>query len=150
MKFRKRRAVSELLATMMMIGVTLSVGGYITVAAINQFGLAQDTTSAAAVIQQQSDEKLVSLVYATVTASGSCPIYGGQSEGTLVLELYDYGTVAFDPSEAFINGTLFAGAGNLSPGSIGAFAFSSPSCVHASGQTVVLVDSYGTEIQLGT
>jgi len=148
--FRKRTAVSELLATMMMIGVTLSVGGYVTVAAINQFGLAQDTASAAAEIQQQSDGKLVSLIYATVTPSGSCHVYDGQGEGTLVLELYDYGTVAFDPSEAFINGTLFAGAGTLTPGSIGAFTFSSPSCVHASGQTVVLVDPYGTEIQLGT
>lgn len=135
---------------MMMIGVTLSLGGYVTVAAINQFGLAQDAASAAAAIQQQSAGKLVSLVYATVTTSASCPIYDGQSEGTLELELYDFGTVAFDPSETFINGTLFAGTGTLSPGSIGAFAFSSPSCVHASGQTVVLVDAYGTEIQLGT
>jgi len=149
-KFQKRRAVSELLATMTMIGVTLSLGGYVTVAAINQLGLAQGSASAAAMVQQQSSEKLVSLVYATVAPSGGCPTYDGSSEGTLVLELYDFGTVAFGPAEAFINGTLYAGTGTIPPGSIGAFAFSSPSCVHASGQTIVMVDPYGVEIQLGT
>lgn len=150
MKFRKRRAVSELLATMMMIGVTLSLGGYVTVAAINQFGLAQSTDSAAAMVQQQSAGKLVSLVYATVTPSGSCPTYEGESEGTLALELYNYGTATFTPAEAFLNGTLYPGSGGVAPGSIGAFTFSSPPCVHPSGQTVLLADAYGTEVQLGT
>jgi FlaG/FlaF family flagellin (archaellin) len=149
-KFQRRRAVSELLATMMMIGVTLSVGGYITMAAINQFNLAENAASLAALVQQQSAGKLVSLVYSTVTPSGTCPAYGGHSEGTLTLELYNYGTTTFAPSEAFDNGTLYAGTGSIAAGSMGAFAFASPPCVHASGQTILLVDSYGNEIQFGT
>ena len=150
MKFQRRRAVSELLATMMMIGVTLSVGGYVTVAAINQFNLAENAASLAALVQQQSAGKMISLVYSTVAPSGSCPAYGGSSEGTLTLQLYNYGTAAFTPTEAFDNGTLYSGTGSLAPGSMAAFTFTSPSCVHPSGQTILLVDSYGSEIQFGT
>jgi flagellin-like protein len=145
-----RRGVSELLATLMMIGVTLSFGGYITYAAIGQFNLAQNSASLAAAVQQQSAGKLISLVYSAVTQSGSCPVYGGYNEGSLTLELYNYGTVSFTPSEAFINGTLYSGAGSIAASSMGAFSFASPSCVHPSGQTILLVDSYGDEVQIGT
>ena len=135
---------------MMMIGVTLSVGGYVTLAAINQFDLAGNAASLAAVVQQQSGGKLVSLIYSTVAPSASCPVYGGHNEGTLTLELYNYGTVQIAPLKAFDNGTLFPGAGTLAPGSLGAFTFSSPSCVHPTGQTILLIDSYGDEVQLET
>ena len=135
---------------MMMIGVTLSVGGYITMAAINQFNLAENDASLAALGQQQSAGKLISLVYSAVTPSGTCPAYGGHSEGTLTLELYNYGTVTFTPSEAFDNGTLYSGTGSIAANTMAAFTFTSPSCVHPSGQTILLVDSYGNEIQIGT
>ena len=150
MKPQRRHAVSELLATMMMIGVTLSVGGYVTVTAVGQFNLAQNAASLAAMAQQQSAGKLISLAYSTVTPNGTCPLYGGYSEGTLTLELYNYGGVAFTPFEAFDNGTLFSGTGSIGPNGMAAFNFTSPPCVHPSGQTILLVDSYGDEIQLGT
>ena len=135
---------------MMMIGVTLSLGGYVTFAAINQFSLAQTAASLAALVQEQSAGKLISLVYSTVAPSGTCPVYAGYNEGTLTLELYNYGSVAFTPSEAFDNGTLASGSGNIAANSVGAFTFTSPPCVHAPGQTILLVDSYGNEIQTGT
>ena len=135
---------------MMMIGVTLSVGGYVTAAAINQFNLAQNAASLAALVQQQSAGKLISLVYSTVTPSGSCPAYVGYSEGILTLELYNYGTFTFTPSEAFDNGTLYSGTGSVAANSMAAFTFTLPSCVHPSGQTILLVDSYGNEMQFGT
>ena len=160
MKFQRRRAVSELLATMMMIGVTLSVGGFVTVDAINQFSLAQDSASTAALVQQASAGKLVSLVYDTVTqGSGGCTAaYEGYTEGvTLTVALYNYGTVVFTPSEVFDNATLVsssnwsgAPSSNVTPGGMTTFTMALASCAHPSGQTLLLVDSYGDEVQLGT
>lgn len=144
----------------MMIGVTLSVGGFITVGAINQFSLAQNSASLAAAVQQASVEKLVSLVYGTVNeGSGGCATtYNGYTEGTtFTLALYNYGTVAFTPSELFDNSTLIsssnwsgAPSNSIAPGSMTTFTVTLTSCAHPSGQTVLLVDSYGDEVQVVT
>lgn len=160
MKFQRRRAVSELLATMTMIGVTLSVGGFVTVSAINQFGLAQDSASTAALVQQASAGKLVSLLYdAVAQGSGGCTAaYEGYTEGTtLTVALYNYGTFVFAPSEVFDNATLVSSSNwsgspsnGVSPGGMTTFTIVLASCAHPSGQTLLLVDSYGDEVQLGT
>ena len=145
---------------MMMIGVTLSVGGFVTVDAINQFSLAQDSASTAALVQQASAGKLVSLVYDAVTqGSGGCTApYEGYTEGvTLTVALYNYGTVVFTPSEVFDNATLVpssnwggAPSSSVTPGGMTTFTMALASCSHPSGQTLLLVDSYGDDIQLGT
>jgi hypothetical protein len=144
----------------MMIGVTLSVGGTVTVGAINEFNLSQNSASLAAVVQQASAGKLVSLVYDTVMqGSGGCStVYSGYTEGTtFTVALFNYGTVPFTPSEVFDNATLLssgswsgAPSNTITPGSMTTFTLTLASCIHPSGQTILLVDSYGDEAQVGT
>jgi len=153
MKLHRRRAVSELLATLMMMGVTLSAGGYVAAAALNQFNLAQNSESLAVAVQEAAAGKLVSLIYTSVTPSQACPIYGGFHEGmVLTLALYDYGTTSYSPAEVFVNGTLYSGGGYgvVPSDSEATFTLTLSSCVHPSGQTIFLVDSYGDEVQIAT
>ena len=156
MQLGRRRAVSELLATLMMIALTLSLGGYTTYMAINQYNLVQNAASLAALVQQQSAGKLISFVYSSVTPSGICPVYGGGNEGTtFTLALYNYGTVAFSTSEVFVNSSLISGwagspTNNIAANSMTTLTMTLPSCSHPSGQTVLLVDQYGDETQIGT
>ena len=145
---------------MTMIGVTLSVGGFITASALNQFNLAQNSASLAASVQQASAGKLVSLVYdAVAQGSGGCTaVYGGYTEGTsITVALYNYGTVAFTPSAVFGNSTLIPSSGwsgtpsnSMAPGSMTTFTAALTSCAHQSGQTLLFVDSFGDEVQVGT
>ena len=156
MRPRSRRGVSELLATLMMIAVTLSFGSYTTYFAISQYNLAQNTATLAAVVQQQSAGKLVSFIYSSVTPSGSCPAYGGSNEGTaFTLVLYNYGTAAFLTSGIFVNSTLISSwtgspSANIAANGMTSFTLTLPSCSHPSGQTILLVDQYGDEVQIGT
>jgi len=135
---------------MAMVAATLGFGSYVTTAALNQYSLTQNAATLATILQNQASGKLVSLVYSSVNPNVSCPTYGGLREGALVLELYNYGTLAFTPTMAFINGTLYAGSGTVSSGQDAAFTFTTPACVHPSGQTVLLVDAYGIEVQIAT
>ena len=113
MKFQRRRAVSELLATMMMIGVTLSVGGFVTVDAINQFSLAQDSASTAALVNRlrRGSSFHWSMMPSRRGSGGCTAAYEGYTEGvTLTVALYNYGTVVFTPLEVFDNATLVSGS----------------------------------------
>lgn len=151
-----RRGVSELYASLLMIVVTLLFGSVVTVAAINQFNLSTYSGSLAETVQQASAGKLISLIYFTISAgSGSCTtVYNGVTEGTNAnLALYNYGFVGMNPTEIFINGTLLysgTGFGNIAPGSMTIYTLTLPSCAHPTGQTILLVDAYGDEIQFET
>ena len=148
----RRRGVSELYASMMMLGVTLTMGGLVASAAIGQLGLQNGSASMGAALAQESAGKDLALVYLVAAPSGSCPVYAGYHEGTtLTLAVYNYGTERFAPSALAINGTVYAGGYSaVGPGSLGTFALSLGSCAHASGETVLLVDSVGDEVQLAS
>jgi flagellin-like protein len=148
----RRRGVSELYASLLMVGVTLSLGGAVVVAASSQFGLAANSASLGASLQQSSAGVQVSLVYAAVFPSGSCPTYQGVKEGTsLTVALYNYGAADFAPAELVVNSTAYQGGyGTLALGSLGAYTITLGACAHSSGQTVLAVDSLGDEVQFGT
>jgi len=153
---RSRHAVSELYASLLMIGVTLSFGGFVAAAAINQFNLSTYSGSLAASVQQASAGKQISYLYFTVTpGSGSCTaVYMGVAEGkATTLGLYNYGSAGMNPTEIFVNGTLQytgSGFGNIAPAGMTTYTLILSTCAHPSGQTVLLVDAYGDEVQFGT
>jgi hypothetical protein len=156
MRFKRRPGVSELYAALMMVGVTLSFGSFVATAAINQFNLSTYSGSLAAQVQEASAGKQISLIYFTITAgSGSCTgTYKGVTEGkAATLALYNYGTVGMNPVEVFVNGTLLysgTGFGNIAPASMTVYSLTLGSCAHPTGQTILLVDAYGDEVQFGT
>ena len=166
MRFYRRVAVSELYATMLMVGATLSFGGLITAAAVGQFSASANGDSLAASAQQASAGKQVSLVYGTVTAgSGGCtatykgPDGNSYTEGrSYALALDDYGSVSFTPVEVFDNGTLLAVGGYPTISAAQPGQSSSPvsitltlaSCARPSGQTFLLIDASGDEVTIGT
>ena len=127
-------------------------------AAINQFGLQSDSASVAGGLQVASQGKLVSLVYATVSpGSGGCAsAYQGSVEGTgFSLAVYNYGTSAMTPSEAFVNGTSVptwsaVPSSTLAPNGLTTLSMTLPACGHSSGQTVVFVDISGGVVQFVT
>ncbi len=136
-----------------MVGVTLSFGSAITVIAINQFNLSNYAALLTAGAQQSSAGKLLSIIYGTVTQSGTCPVYAGYNEGTsYTVALYNYGTVSFTPIEVFVNSTLVSGSpyGSIPAGGMTTYTLTLASCAHPSGQTFLLVDAYGDEVQVGT
>jgi len=149
---RRRRGVSELYASLLMVGVTLTLGGAVVSAALGQFTQAEDSASVGASVQQASAEVRVGLVYLVAPSSGSCPTYGGYGEGTAVtIALYNYGVLAFTPSEIFLNGTGYGGGFSPLPaGSMEAYALSLGGCAHPQGETVVITDSRGDEVQFAT
>ncbi len=137
-----------------MVGATLSLGGYVTAAAVTQFGLVTSSASVSSSVQDRTAGTLVSFVYSVTTSPGSCPEYGGAPEGgALTVAVFDYGSTPFTPVAAALNGTLVAGTfSSVAPGSMGTAVLEAPTgvCVHASGQTVLLEDSSGGEVQLET
>jgi hypothetical protein len=139
----------------LLIGVTLSFGGVIAVSAMNHFNSTVGSASIGVSGAASSLGKDVSLVYGTIPnpGSGGCTaVYNGVREGTgFVLALYGYGSSQFTPTEVFDNGTLLTGNsfGTVTPGSVAVLSLSL-SCAHPSGQTFLLVDAKGDEVQVGT
>jgi hypothetical protein len=156
MRLKRRSGVSELYAAIMMVGVTLAFGSFVASAAINQFNLSTYSGSLAAQVQEASAGKQISFVYFVVApGSGSCTgTYLGVTEGeNATLALYNFGSVGMNPTEIFVNGTLLysgTGYGDIAPASMTTYSLNLGTCAHASGQTILLVDAYGDEIEFGT
>ncbi len=155
MKISNRTGVSELYATMLMIGATLLFGSLVVEAALSQSSASSYSSYLAASAQQGSSGKLVTLVYSSVfPGSGSCiQTYKGITEGTaFTLALYNYGITSFTPTAVYINGTLYSGSGYAAiiASGLTVYSFTAPTCVHASGQTFTLVDAGGSEVSIGT
>ncbi len=161
-KSKRKRAVSELYASLMMVGVTLSFGSVVTVAAVNSFNLTSSSASAAIAVQEASAGQQISLLYGTVNGLvvNGCPTYRGadgltyHSQTTYTLALYDYGSIPFTPNEIFDNSTMIATwsgspTNTLAAGGATVFTIATP-CARPSGQTFLLVDTYGDEVQVGT
>ena len=58
-----------------------------------------------------------------------------------------------NPTEIFVNGTLQysgTGFGTIAPASMTTYTLTLSSCAHPTGQTILLVDAYGDEVQFGT
>ncbi len=144
-----RPGVSELYASVLMIGVTLSVGGFVVASAMGQFGLIDSSASLAASLQQTSAGVQIGLSYVVVPSLGSCPPYGGNREGTsLTVALYNYGRADFTPAEFVVNSTIYRGSySTLSPGDFSAYSFALAGCGHSSGLTIVVADSSGDVVQ---
>ena len=160
-----RKGVSELYASVLMIGATLAFGGVVASAAVSQFNGATGGGSQGAAASAASAGKLVSLVYGTVVpGSGGCtaayrgPDGGAYPEGkTYLLVLYDYGSVSFAPYEVFDNGTLLGVGGYVAvPAGSGAAtapatnSLTLPGCAHPTGQSFVLIDGAGDEVAVDT
>jgi hypothetical protein len=137
---------------MLMIGVTLSLGGFVAFAAVGQYGLAANSASLGASLAQSSAETQLGLVYVAVASTNACPIYGGVHEGTsLTLALYNYGSTSFTPAVLLVNSTAFAGAyPTTPPGSLGLYSLTLAGCSHSSGQSVVAEDPAGDVVQVGS
>ena len=137
---------------MLMIGVTLVIGGAVTSAALGQESAALAAGSAGSAVAQANAGSGVSLAYATVGSTGGCPAYKGTSEGTtLVVSLFSYGTTAFTPAAVFVNSTIFAGSyPTLQPGNLVSYTLTLTGCAHQSGQTVLIEDAQGDEAQFET
>ncbi len=135
-----------------MIGITLSFGGLVTVAAVGEYTASAGSASLGSALQVSSSGVQVSFVYAFTASPGSCPTYDGAPEGTsLTVAIYDYGTSSFAPVLLADNSTLFTGNfAQLSPGTLQTYTLSESVCVHASGQTVALAGSTGKEVEVGT
>ena len=151
--------MSELYASVLMIGVTLSFGSVVTGLAVAQLQASTNGDSQAAFAQQSSVGEQVALVYGTLAqGSGGCTsTYVGADGGTYTegksytLTLFDYGSVPFELSEVFDNGTLLAAGGYtpIGPSPV-ANAISLVSCGHPWGQTFLLVDGSGGEVTVET
>lgn len=144
--------MSELYASMLMIGVTLSLGSLVAAAALGQFTQAAGESSLGASIGVHSAGTLVSLLYVTVPSSPSCPSYGGVGEGTTIyVFVFDYGSQGFAPSLLIVNSSVFPGRyPELHPGSMGVFTVPLGVCAHASGEAVVLADTAGEVFQFAS
>ncbi|MDG6918612.1 MAG: hypothetical protein JRN62_04150 [Nitrososphaerota archaeon] len=155
MKISRRYAISELFAALMIVAITLSFGSVVTYSAMNYFGLADSAAQQSANTQQQAASKLISLVYANVVpGSGGCVAsYGGVEEGTILdLGFYNYGSAQFNTAVVYLNDTFYSGYGfsPLAPGNFTTWQLTTVSCMHSSGQTLLISDSSGAEVQIET
>ena len=148
----RKRGVSELFAAVLMIGVTLSLGGLVAAGAAGQLSLGAESASLGASALQTSAGTQLSLVYAAVPPSSSCPVHGGVQEGTsLVVALYDYGSAPFGPTGFAVNSTVHTGSfGTVAVGGLARFVIPLGACAHQPGQTVVAFDAAGDEVQFET
>jgi hypothetical protein len=141
--------VSELYASVLMVGVTISLGSVLVAAALGSIGQAEGASSLGASLQQAASGRELSLTYVAVASSGSCPGYAGAREGTtMTLALFDYGADGFTPVEIIVNSTIYPGNYSaLSPGIMGQYTVALGACAHSTGQTITAVDALGDEVQ---
>jgi hypothetical protein len=147
---QRRKGVSELYASMLMIGVTLSVGSMVAAAAVGQFSQATNAAAMGASIHESAIGMQLNLVYAAAAPTGSCPSYQGYKEGTsLTVSLFNYGDADFAPAVFFVNSTAYAGTyAPLAAGTMGTYVISLVACAHYSGLTVLALDSAGDGVQV--
>ena len=144
--------MSELYASVLMIGVTISLGSVLVAADLGTVGQAEGASSLGASLQQSASGRELSLTFVTVASSGSCPRYMGSNEGTtMTVALFDYGADSFAPAEIIVNATIYPGSyPTLSPGTMGQFVVPLEGCAHSSGQTITAVDAQGEEVQVAS
>jgi flagellin-like protein len=151
---RPRRGVSELYASLLMMGITIAMGGVVTGMAMTQYGLAAGAAGTASSVKEQASGAQLSFVTASVSGTGACPARGGPQGTTLAVTVFDYGTTAFAASEIVVNGTAYFGLlPVVQPGGLATYQVAlapSGTCARASGQTVMVADPLGEETQFET
>ena len=149
-----RRGISELYASMLMVGVTLSFGSVASALAIGQFGSADAASSLSGSVAERSTGTQVSFVFAYVTQTGSCTTFLGAPEGgSLSVILFNYGSTSLTPSLVTVNSTVYAvSAQPILPGRAGTLTvpLAPGACAHPGGQAVVVSDTNGDEAQIET
>ena len=143
--------ISELYSSVLMVGVTLALGGLVTSSALSQFALANDSASLGAA-QDVPAMVQVGLVYFVAAPSGSCPAYKNYQEGSSVsIAFYNYGEVSFSPVDIVVNGSAHAGGyAPVAPGSMRTYELDIGTCSRSWGDTVTLIDQEGNELQFAT
>src|SRR5579863_3045031 len=149
---RSKRGVSELYATLLMLGVTMAFGGSVTGLAVAQFGQSSSSVAMSSSNQADSAQRQLSLINAVTSQPGTCPSYRGTAEGTsLGFAVFDYGSSSFAPTSFAINGSIYAGTySTLAPGGMIVYNVAllpHGSCAHATGQTLLMLDASGDEFQ---
>lgn len=142
-------------SALLMMSLTLTFGTTLTGLALGQFGAVSNSGSVGASIDQQSSGTQIAYLFDTVSSQAGCPLYGGAPEGTVLsLTIFDYGSAKFTPTQLVVNSTLYFGSFPASlPGAMSTLSLTltpSGSCAHPSGQTVLLVDTNGDEVQFAT
>jgi flagellin-like protein len=151
----RRRGVSELYASLLMLGVTVSLGSVATGLITNQFSLTATAVGAGASLGESAAGVQLSFVYATVAPSARCPANGIAPEGNvLAFTVFNYGSTRFTPVVIAVNGSLYSPPfPTVEPGGMATFrlALTTPgTCAHSWGQTVLMADSTGDDFQLET
>lgn len=144
-----RRAFSELVTALMLMGVVMAVGGTLAVVSMNQMSASQMGIIVALQQQKESAGKLFSLVYSNLSP-----------QSRLVVEVYDYGTVSYAPVSVYIDQTKVtftltdpSTGGQISSipaGGRGDITVTSTTYTSASGHTVYIVDGVGDVVQFST
>ena len=144
---RRRSGISELYASVLMIGATLALGSYITASAVGQFGLTASSATASTAAEGRSEGTMLSFVFSSVGTPGGCPPYGGSPEGSsMSIAVFNYGTSGFTPNYIAVNGTAYFGAYSPAPpATLTTFTVSLPagSCAHPSGQEIQMTSASG-------
>ncbi len=148
--------MSELYASLLMLGVTLSFGSVVASMAAGQFAQGTSSASLGSALQAESSGRQLAFIYSVSTAQGSCPNYEGAPEGsTLILTFLDYGSQPFTPDQILVNGTSYYSTSyqTIAPGTAASYAVAlapAGTCVHSAGLSIMLTDTYGDEAQFET
>ena len=156
MRKARRTGVSELYASLLMLGVTLSFGSVVASMAMGQLNQGTTSASLGTSLTAQSVGRQVALIYVTSASPGSCPAYEGAQEGTvLTVTLLDYGSQPFTPDQILVNGTTYYSNSYqaLTPGIPRSYSVTlapAGSCAHPGGQNLMLTDTGGDEVQFAS
>jgi hypothetical protein len=148
--------VSELYASLLMLGVTISLGSVATGLMTNQFGLTTSTAAAGAAGDENSAGIQLSFVFAVTSSPAGCTTYRGVPGGTVLdVTVFDYGSSGFQPTTIVVNGTIYYSSAypTVLPGGMATYRLPfSPAgtCAHSWGQTVLMTDAGGDIFQFET
>jgi hypothetical protein len=148
--------VSELYASLLMLGVTISLGSVATGLVANQFGLTTTTAAVAAAGDENSAGIQLSFIFATTSSASGCMTYRGVPGGTVLeVAVFDYGSSSFLPTTMVVNGTVYYSSSfpTVPAGGMVTYRLSldpAGTCAHPWGQTVLMVDAGGDVFQFET
>jgi len=151
-----RAGVSELYASLLMLGVTISLGSVVTGLVANQFNLTATTAAAGAAGDENSAGIQLSYVFAVTSSTEGCPTYGGVPGGTVLeVTIYDYGSTGFTPTTVVVNGTVYYSQAfpTVPAGGMTTYRLAlapGGTCAHPWGQTMLMADGGGNVFQFET
>ena len=148
--------MSELYTSLLMLGVTISLGSVAAGLVANQFGLTTTTAAAGAAGDENSAGIQLSFVFAATSSANGCPTYRGVPGGTVLeVTVFDYGSSGFMPTTIVVNGTVYYSSAFPTAPPGGMMTYRVPlapvgTCAHPWGQTVLMADAGGDVFQFET